>query len=616
MAEAIMVTTVRSGLQNLNQIPFRHTCERFLNRTFLQDRANMHGFVYFGRKQEKLKRQLDYYLLLVILVLNSCGRPQEKISETTTDLTSDSLIVIADRLWDKGKLDSAFLVFGQARELAIKYRDSFNLANALANMGILANDQGDSFNGQEYSIEALRYLNPNNKKHHRCILANLNNLGITAYDLKKYEDAIDFYGQAIPFVKDSSHLHITKNNLANAYRQKGNYAMAIKLYQEVLGKTSSAQHRARTLTNLAKAQLMQNPSFNPATDYLHALQLRKKVGDQWGQNSSYSHLTDYYLFRRPDSALYYSQLMYQLALELKNPDNELEAIGKLAELDPTKRLSYFKRYRKLDDSLSSVRSAAKNQFALIRYQTEKHKSDKLKLEQENEHKKVQIERRNALLALAVVTILAIGAISATIYRHRKRRMAEQAEKQIKESKLKTSKEIHDVVANGLYRMMSEVEYSESIDKPKLIGQIEKLYNQSRQISHAVSANPMDFIERVEELILSFSNHDTKILTVGLDEKLNTELNVTVKDEIILAIQELLVNMRKHSNANQVVLRFALQEKQLEIQYRDNGIGLLDEKKDGTGIRNTESRIAALKGLFIFGNHGNGGVQATIRIPLT
>lgn len=612
MAVATMETTVPLDLQNRNQ---NDVC-LVLKPTVLQDRANMHGFVYFRRKLEKLKRHLTFLLLLLIVLLYSCQKSQDKTSEKSTDLTADSLINVADRLWDKGRLDSAFLVYAQARESAAKSKDSLNLANALISMGILANDQGDSFNGQEYALEATQYLNRNDKKHHRSILANLNNLGVTAYDLKKYDDAIDFYSQAIPLANDTAHLHIAKNNLANAYRQKGNYAMAIKLYEEILKDNPSPKNKARTITNLAKARLMRNQNFNPIPLYLSALQIRKNINDEWGKNSSYSHLADYYLYRVPDSSLYYSRLMYELAVALKNPDNELEALAKLTELEPKNHLNLFRRYRKLDDSLSSARNAAKNQFALIRYQTEKYKINTLRLERENEQKKSQIDKRNTLLAIAILAILLISLTAIVVYKQRKRRLTEHAEKQIRDSKLKTSKEIHDVVANGLYRMMSEVEYSESIDKPKFVGQLEKLYHQSRQISHAVSANPQDFVERLEELIHAFSSSETKIITVGLDEKLNTSVSVPVKDEIVLAVQELLVNMNKYSIASQVALRFILQEDELEIRYRDNGIGLSGDKKDGIGIRNTESRIAAINGHFIFGNHGNGGVQAVIKVPLT
>lgn len=563
-------------------------------------------------------KRLLIYTIIASISFTSCQKKPQKHARSIDAGVSKAhpLTDKAYDLLDANKPDSAFKVFDQARELYLINKDSLMSVNALTNMAMIAIDAGDNFNAQEYSLETLKFLNVDNKKHHPYLISSLNSLGMAAYNLKKYDEAIDFYHQAQPLIADSVLKLTNKNNLANAYRQKGDYPIAIKLYKEILLADPSDTNKARTLTNLAKTQFLQNSTYNPVPSYLEGLQIRKRLNDRWGQNSSYSHLADYYLNTKPDSSLYYSRSMYQLALALNNPDNELEALAKLAELEPTKRLTYFKRYRQLDDSLKGVRDAAKNQFALIRYQTEKHKTDKLRLEKENEQKKVQLARRNTLLIIAIVVILATIIISIIIYRYRKRRIAEQAEKQISDSKLKTSKEIHDVVANGLYRMMSEVEYSDFIDKSKLVGQIEKLYNQSRQISHTVSANPMDFVERLEELIHAFSNPETKIITAGLEDELNTSLSVPIKDEIVLAIQELLVNMSKYSGASQVVLRFILQQNQLEIRYRDNGVGLSEDKKGGTGIRNTESRIVALKGLFIFGNHGNGGVHATIQVPLT
>ncbi|WP_231490360.1 tetratricopeptide repeat-containing sensor histidine kinase [Pedobacter sp. Leaf170] len=564
-----------------------------------------------------MKRPLTHQLLVLICIFfSSCFKENKRKDDVANAPVKNALIAKGNTLWDNGKTDEAFLVFNQARELSAKDKDSFNLAIALGSMGIIATESGDSFDGQEYSFEALKYLQINQKRDHPYLVSNFNNLGIASYDLKKYADAIDFYTQAIPLITDSSYMHITKNNLANAYRESVKYPMAIRLYNQVLSARPSDANKARTLTNQAKTQFLSNSHFIPVPMYLEALKIRRQTQDLWGQNSSYSHLSDYYLRVKPDSALFYSKLMYRLALALNNPDNELEALAKLAELEPLKRLFYFKRYRQLDDSLTGIRNASKNQFALIRYQTEKHKSEKLRLEKENEQKKLQIARRNIWLSIAVFAIILTLLTSVAVYRQRKKRIAHQAQEQIKENKLKTSKEIHDVVANGLYRMMSEVEYSPTIDKQGLISQIEILYNQSRRISHSVSASPMDFIERLNELIRSFSNPETKILTVGLEEKLNSCLNAQIKEEVLLIIQELLVNMDKHSKAAQVVLRFEILQNQLEIRYRDNGKGLSKDNNAGKGLLNTESRITALKGVFTFGNHSSSGLEAQIQIPLT
>ncbi|MCJ0742224.1 tetratricopeptide repeat-containing sensor histidine kinase [Pedobacter montanisoli] len=562
-----------------------------------------------------MRRILTYFLFLVGLLLLACS-PEKKSPKEKPNLSKPHpLTEKAYLLFDSKKTDSAFKVFNEVKDIYLKKRDSFRIASSLTYMAIIATESGDSFDGQELSIEALNFLNKKNKEHHPFIISNLNNLGVASYDLKKYKESIDFYSQSLPLIKDSSNLHTAKNNIANAYREEGNYAPAIKLYQEILVRNPKDETKAKVLTNLANAQWLQQPNFNPVPSYLIALAIRKRIGNQWGVNSSYSHLSDYYLKTKPDSALYYSRLMYKLALILGNPDNELEALRKLIELDAQKRLIYFKRYRQLDDSLYSIRNAAKNQFALIKYETEKHKSEKVRLEKENIQKKYEIARKTTALwiAILIAVVTVIGGV--IFYRKRKQRLAEQAEKSIRENKLKVSKEIHDVVANGLYRMMSDVEYGDEINKEQLVGQMEDLYHKSRDISHAVVAKPDDYLERLTGLISSFSNTERKIVTVGLDESIN-KISESVKDEIFLVLQELLVNMTKHSQASHVVLRFVLQSKNLEINYRDNGIGIHKNPVEGTGLRNTETRITSLKGVFTFENHESGGLKVKVLIPLS
>jgi gentisate 1,2-dioxygenase len=64
--------------------------------------------------------------------------------------------------------------------------------------------------------------------------------------------------------------------------------------------------------------------------------------------------------------------MYNAAKEIKNPDDQLEALQKLIALEPSEKSKfYFSKYQKINDSLQNARSKAKNQFALIRYETEK-----------------------------------------------------------------------------------------------------------------------------------------------------------------------------------------------------------------------------------------------------
>ena len=133
----------------------------------------------------------------------------------------------------------------------------------LTNMAVIATEAGDSFDGQEYSLEALKFFKRDQKEHAPFILSNLNNLGIATYDLKKYGESLAFYKQSLPLITDSGALHISKNNIANAYRQMGQYKTAIKLYREVLLRNPNERTKARTLTNLAQTLSLQRLEYNP-----------------------------------------------------------------------------------------------------------------------------------------------------------------------------------------------------------------------------------------------------------------------------------------------------------------------------------------------------------------
>ncbi len=51
-----------------------------------------------------------------------------------------------------------------------------------------------------------------------------------------------------------------------------------------------------------------------------------------------------------------------------------------------------------------------------------------------------------------------------------------------------------------------------------------------------------------------------------------------------------------------------------MYYRDNGIGMPADASEGLGLRNMESRIAALKGTITFQNQADGGLNTIVRIP--
>ncbi|MFC5284354.1 tetratricopeptide repeat protein [Pedobacter alpinus] len=506
-------------------------------------------------------------------------------------------------------IDSAFYYFNKSKEVFLQEKDSLGAGKCLVNMAIISTNQGDYFGGQELSLNAASFFEPQNRDHHVYIKSNLNNLGIATYSLKKYKQAIDFYKESLKYTADSSDVLVIKNNIANAYRSENNYEAAISLYQEILKVEKDSSNFSRVISNFAFTKWLNKSTYNPVEEFNRALSIRKKQNDLIGQNSSYAQLSEYYFRKKPDSALFYANKMYQTASRLQFPDDRLEALQKLVQLSkPEKTQHYFSIYTQLQDSLQTARSGAKNQFALIRYETEKHKADKLKLQKENAIRNIFI---------GGLTLVMIAASICTVLYNQRKKKEEKLKTQnlIKESELKTSKKVHDVVANGLYKLMSEMENGEQLNQNKLLDQMEALYEQSRDISYeSKSAININFDEEIKQLLSAFATPNIKVLIFGNNDSVWDKINENSKYELKHILQELMVNMKKHSKASYVAIRFEKLPNEVKIYYSDNGVGMPKSAVFGNGLKNTGNRIKAIDGNINFGVGEDGGLKIQLSFP--
>ncbi|WP_028298946.1 tetratricopeptide repeat protein [Olivibacter sitiensis] len=515
---------------------------------------------------------------------------------------------------DQGKVDSSFFYFDKAKDVFIELRDSLNAANCLIQMAITQTDNSDYFGGIETSIQAKTYLSEHNTEHRTYLKANLNNLGIASFRLGQYEKAIEFYDSAIQFSDDSLDTRIYLNNKARAYQQNGNYDKALAIYRLILRKGSKNQREyARALTNVAAAQWRQKTTFDPRRDLLKALNIRKNENDLWGQNSSYAHLADYYAEKQTDSALFYARQWYEMGQKLNSADDQIGALQFLIKLSPPDSVkSYFDTYQQLSDSVQLARSAAKNQFALIRYEVEKNKADNLRLQNEVNKQRIRVTMVIALTLLASVS-------GFYWYKRRKQRLEVEAQNRIKEHKLKTSKKVHDVVANGLYQVMSEIEYKEDINREDILDRLEYMYEKSRDISYEQEGLPSDqpdFGQKIAKLLYSFQSHSREIVPAGNDCQVWGHVPEQTQSEIEHILRELMVNMRKHSRASLVVVKFEQRDGHLYIHYSDNGVGLSETFRYGNGLRNTGNRIESLGGHITFDSEEGKGLKIQISFPLS
>jgi len=503
----------------------------------------------------------------------------------------------------KSKSDSAFKYFNRAKDDFIQ-NENFSLAGScFVNMAIIQSYAGDFYGSQESGIAAIKYLNGQDDSLE--IVSNFNNLGITCQNLRDYRRAAEFYDNAAEFAVPKAKLTLLNNKAISDVYSK-NYDLAINIFNKLLlspyiGKDTLY---AKVYDNLAYAKFLQNPNYNPESELIKALEIRTNIKDYDGLNASFLHLTEYYEKTNRLKALSFAKENLRIAEYNKSPDDQLKALENIILLENSENTqNFFSRYQMLNDSLNIQRSKAKNQFALERFGAEKYKNQ-------------TIQKENQLLQQYIIIFIIVGTLIITIISFRKRqiRLKQEKELEVKDTQLKMSKKVHDVVANGIYQVMTKIENQEHFDRDRALDELEFVYEKSRDISYDKADDEQEFSKRISELIASFNNATVKTYTAGNTSLLWEAISPPAKEEVYQIIRELMVNMKKHSNATNVAFRFEKINNSVDIQYKDNGIGISGDLIYNNGLRNTVSRIEAINGTITFDTKIEKGLKVNLSVP--
>ncbi|WP_407403868.1 tetratricopeptide repeat protein [Chryseobacterium sp.] len=547
--------------------------------------------------------------LIITLFLFSCSKKESLI---TNEKHSNANYKKAITFRNKNKSDSAFYHFSKAKDLFLKTHDTIGIAKSLINMAIIQSNSGDFHGGIETSIQANNYLKKENDSLIKSLLAsNYNNMGISSASLFRYQNAVDSYKKAIEFSTIDQNKNSYYNNLGVALLSLNQYKNAALYFQKALATVDSLDY-SRALNNLAHTKYLQNNKYNPLPDFNKALSIRNKNKDVSGQNSSYAYLSDYYINRDKDKAFEYAQRMYDKAKEGKNCEDELQAIQKLIELQPYQSGKLFNRFTTLTDSIQRRRSEAKDEFAYIRFEVDKEKAENSKLKIDTIQKEKYILKQYLALAILIIVLVLLFIVFYT----REKIQRQKNVISIQNTELKYSKKVHDVVANGIYKVMTEIENQEDIDKDGVLDKLESVYEKSRNISYEKENHKAEelFHEKISKVLGAFQNKQRKIFIIGNEEIIWGKLLDTTKENVFHILQELMVNMKKHSKADLVVIKFVKKEQWIHIYYSDNGVGFSEQNISKNGWRNVENRTQSIHGIVNFETEIGKGLKVHLQFP--
>lgn len=281
---------------------------------------------------------------------------------------------------------------------------------------------------------------------------------------------------------------------------------------------------------------------------------------------------------------------------------------------------YSLDYIRINDSLVKARQKAKNQFAKIKYDSKQDKEENLRLKTQKAETALELEKeKNQNL---VLNFLVITGILSTIFLYYFLKAVNKKEKiqTSYDTETRIAKKLHDELANDVYHTMAFAEtqdLSTIQNKESLLNNLDTIYSRTRNISKEnsfIDTGPK-YVEGLKEMMSGFNTNAVTILVKGMDSIDWNKLERNKKIIIYRAIQELLVNMKKHSQCSLAIITFKKKENKLQIDYSDNGLGAALEKINSkNGLQNVENRILSINGTITFDTKSSKGFKTSLTIP--
>ncbi len=521
----------------------------------------------------------------------------------------------------KGSLIDVLENYQAALEKYKRINDSISIGKILTDIANIQNDLGIYNDSDVSATEALSYTE--NIKG-ADLTWTYNALARSSKEREDYEEALKWYKKALKVESSELSKATLQNNIALVYIEQEMFRKAIEILTPLLDSkkviedtTSYAKIKSSLGDVKAKLDLPEAEQ-----ELLEAYYLRKDIVDKRELYSSCIRLTNFYFKRNKGKAILYANEASLIAKSIKSLDAEIEALEYLFELsDSSKAKKYGSEYMTLTDSLNSKRNKQRMAYAGYKYNADKKEKENLRLANDIAKKDLEISKSQTRILILLFGILLLFLVSIVVYYIQKQKAKQKLKlSQLQEryqTETRLSKKVHDEVGNDIFYLMTQLENDPSLLEKnglKLLDGLQNIYSKARDISREYTDIDTGdaFPEELLSLLNSFGNKEIKIITKQLEPTFWTSIEADLKSEVFRIVQELLTNMKKHSEASVTAVTFKKEARKLMIQYSDNGIGV--DNKDLT-LKSVENRIQVLQGVLTLDAQPDEGLQVSIIIPI-
>ncbi|TCP27935.1 signal transduction histidine kinase [Tenacibaculum skagerrakense] len=534
----------------------------------------------------------------------------------------------------KYQIDSSFYFYNQSMNISKLTNDSLEVGRRLLSITILQREAKDFLGSEISSIEALQYLEP--IKSYRYLQNVYSNLGLVSGEIKQKEDALKYFDLSLKANrlnknskrKERGYLH-TINNIGLIHQQGSEHEKAIEYFNKGLKYDSIKQKYpdlyALLLENLTYSGIALGRKNFAEDHYNEVIQIREKEKEFSDLSITHVLLSEFYIEEKsPSKARFHANEALKYAKQTHNNKRWLEALKLLSDLSTgNQSKAYLNEYITLNDSLLQQERQLKNQFAKIRYETDKKEKENeaLKIENEKTLAEAEAQKQRATIGLllsGISIMFLLSSISFFRFRRKKLLFLTQLQKieAREEERRQIAKSLHDEVAGDLRLLHRKLEKSLLLEEAQKLEMVkDNVRNLSHQLS-SVSFEEVPFRDQVINLVSDYFSPEFIIKVNGLKEIDWSQANNSIKRMLYLSLRECIQNCQKYAEASKMTISFSIHKKSVLLDVVDNGKGFdTATQKKGIGLLNLQERVQELNGTLTIESEVGKGTHIIIQTPL-
>jgi signal transduction histidine kinase len=545
--------------------------------------------------------------------------------------TTGNLAVTNFRMGNK---EEAIRLFKKSASMRAQIGDAKGLSATYGNL-VVAYTPISLDSALHYQQLVLQYANKTGVKSNMA-QANANTAMLLTKQ-KKYTEAISFQQKAIELYRDVG----DRLKLGNQYIGMANLA---NLINDSVNAESWYAQGAATAKELGNKPLLQNyytqyadfhfkrNNFEKAYQHTQAAYNYKDSIVNEKTATNIAELQTKYETEKKDNAiarLETEQKIRQLELEKQQvviAGNKLEAQKKETQIQLLQQQQQLR-----DVALAKQKDELERQVLLNKNNEQQLLLSVQQLQISENEKKLrlrQLDRERLLRNGVIAGTLLLALLGALLFNRYQLRKKIQEQDNLLQVRNRISKDLHDEIGSTLtsINILSNVSLAAVDANP---GQTKQMLGDISQQSKTVQQNMSDIVwairpdnDRVENLAARMREYVGQTLEPQQiqtrlevnDAALNQYLPMEHRKELLLIYKEAVNNIVKHAGATAVALKLDVQDGNVVMSIKDNGIWKGSPSSSGTGTYSMQQRAAGLGGKVTITGNGHG-TEVNLVLPL-